>query len=315
MQQGSSERIRARVAIQGAILEALTGNGTFSIPLSRCSLKSDGRKLLVRDQQDHLVIWSEDEGFWRALEGAQGGVLARQVHRLQATARWRNLFRWCGVAVVAAVAVSAAIVPVARWAVAGGMPKIADRIGESAIEHLDLQDGIAPEVEGALATIAEQVRPTVAPPVRSFRVLLAGYSEAHSFAFPPSTVVVTAGLVCDAKDSASVTAVVASELAHLETRDVSVRVAEAVDFRSALALARGDTSALRERMLDFANRGQNSGFTPEQQTAAERRATAILAAAATAPAAKGPDWSKVRAEACELVGAGETPLTTRRSAR
>ena len=315
MQQGRSERTRARVAIQGGSLEALTGNATFSIPLSRCSLKSEGRRLLARDQQGDLVIWSDDEGFWRALEKAQRGVLAREVHRLQAAARLRKLLKWCAGTAVAALGVSVAAAPVARWAIAGGMPRITDRIGESAIEHLDLTSGIAPEVDGALATIAEQLRPTVAPSVRSFRVLLAGYSDAHSFAFPPSTVVVTAGLVCGAQDAAAVKSVVAHELAHLETRDVSVRVAETVDFRSAIELARGDTSAVRTRMLDFANPGRNPGFTPEQRTAAERRAAAIiLAATAPAPDQKG-DWAKVRDEACDLIGASQAPVTTRRSER
>jgi hypothetical protein len=315
VQQGSSERARARVAIHGGNLEALTGSATFSIPLSRCSLKSEGRRLLVRDQQDALVIWSDDEGFWRALEKAQRGVLARHVHRLRATARRRRLFKWCGVAAVAALGVSAAAAPIARWAIAGGMPRIADRIGESAIEHLDLPSGIAPEVDGALATIAEQLRPNVAPSVRSFRVLLAGYSDAHSFAFPPNTVVVTAALVCGAQDPFVVRSVVARELAHLEARDVSARVAEAVDFRGAIDLARGDTGAVRARMIDFANPGSNPGFTPEQRTAAERRASALLASAAPAPDQKGTHWSKVRAEACDLIGASQAQETNRRSAR
>jgi predicted Zn-dependent protease len=143
--------------------------------------------------------------------------------------------------------------------------------------------------------------------------MLAGYSEAHSFGIPAGTVVVTAGLVCSAKDPEFVTAVVGRELAHLENHDVSKRVAEAVDFRTAFELVRGDTSTLRARMLDFTDPARFPGFPEAQEAAAEQRAKAILAATATphdanqdkdgvAGVQNGLDWSKVRAQACELIG-------------
>jgi hypothetical protein len=301
------------VAVQGADLEALTGDDTFRIPLARCSLGSEGRRILVRDQQSSLVIWSDDEHFLRALERAEGGTLTRRVQSLRAAARRRTVLNWCGSMVIAAGALCAAAVPVTRWAVAGGIPSVAARIGESAIERLALQSGVTPAVDGALAVIEEKLRPATLPSIRSFRLLVAGYSDVHSFGLPPGTVVVTAGLVCAARDSGTVKAVVARELAHLENKDVSKRVAGAVDWRTALELVRGDTSTLRAHMLDFADPARYPGFPPEQRTAAEQRATVILAAVA-APSdadrdegrADGSqadlDWSKARAEACELIG-------------
>ena len=305
--------VRARVAIQGANLEALTGDEAFRIPLSRCSLGSDGQKILVRDQQSSLVIWSDDDRFLQALERVQRGNLTRQVQSFRATARRRKLLKWCGSAVVAVGAACAAAVPLTRWAIGGGIPRIADRIGESAIERLAFPAGIAPDADSALAAIAEQLRPATAPSTRSFRLVLAGYSDVHSFGLPGSTVVVTAGLVCAAKDPESVTAVVARELAHLENHDLSKRIAGAVDWRTTFDLARGDMSMLRARMLDFADPGRYPGFPPEQQTAAEQRASVILAAIAAPRGAaqykghaagiqSGVEWSKVRAEACDLIG-------------
>jgi Zn-dependent protease with chaperone function len=298
--------VRALVAVHGANLEALTGDDTFRIPLSRCSLESEGRKILARDQQSSLVIWSDDDGFLQTLERAQRGILKREVQRIRAAARRRRLLESCAAAVVAVGGVCAAAVPATRWAVAGGIPSIADRIGESAIERLALPTGVGGEADAALAIIAEQLRPATAPTTRSFRLLLADYSEAHSFGIPAGTIVVSAGLVCSAKDPESVAVVVARELAHLENHDVSKRVAEAVDFSVAFALVRGDLSALRARMLDFADRERCPGFPQEQQTAAEQRARAILTATAAVRLAGGIqrdfDWSKVRAEACELIG-------------
>lgn len=293
------------MAVQGANLEALTGDDTFRIPLSRCSLETAGRVIIARDQQSSLVIWSDDEGFLPALERAQRGVLSREVRRLRVAARRRKLVKWCAAAVVATGGVCGATVPTIRWAVGGGIPSVSERIGESAVERLALPTGIGDDTDGALAAIAEQLRPATAPSTRSFRLLLAGYSDVHSFGIPTKTVVVTAGLICSAKDAASVTAVVALELAHLENLDVSKRVAEAVDFNTAFSLLRGDTSALRARMLDFADPARCPGFPQQQQDAAEQRASAILAAAARVrPAAiqQNLDWPKVRAEACDLVG-------------
>jgi hypothetical protein len=305
--------VRARVAIQGANLEALTGDGAFLIPLARCSLDADGQKIIVRDQRTSLAIWSDDDRFLRALEQAERGILSRRVHSLRATARRRRLLKWCGAAVFATGAICAAAVPLTRWAIGGGIPSLADRIGESALERLAFPAGIAPDTDGALATIAEQLRPATAASTRSFHLLLAGYSEVHSFDIPASTIVVTAGLLCAAKDPESVTAVVARELAHLENHDVSKRVAGAVDWHTPIDLVRGDMSTLRARMLDFADPGRYPGFPPEQETAAEQRASVILAAIAAprdaarvkdeaAGTPRGLDWSKVRAEACELAG-------------
>jgi len=187
---------RARVAIHGSNLEALTGEKTFRIPLARCSLESAGRKVLVRDEQSSLLIWSDDEGFLDALERAQRGTLADQVRRLRRAARRKRLVKGCSFALIAAGIVGAASVPFTRWAVGGGVPPLANGIGESALERLALQQGLAPTVEQALRVIAERLRPETAPSARSFRLLLADYAEVHSFSVPPGTVVVTAGLVC-----------------------------------------------------------------------------------------------------------------------
>lgn len=301
------------MAVHGATLEALTGDESFRIPLSQCSLGSEGRRILVREQAGDLVIWSDDQGLLRALELAPPGALRRQVRALRAAARRRRLLGWFGGAAMVALSVYVAAVPVTRRVIDRGTPSLMDRIGESAMEGLSLPTGLAPEVDGALGSIAEQLRPAVAPSSRSFRLFLAGYSDAHSFDLPPGTVIVTAGLVCDAKEPDLVTAAVARELAHLESHDVCNRVAEIVDLHTVLELARGNTGALRARMLDFADPGRYPGFTPEQQIAAERRASAILTSiAAPRDAAdkkardedprRSVDWAKVRAEACELVG-------------
>ena len=327
---GAGADVRARVAIHGANVEALTGDEVFRIPIARCSLTRSGRKIVVRDGDGALVIWSDDEAFLRALARAQRGTLRDQVERLQGAERQRGLLKWAVLASIAAGAVGLGSVPLARWAVRGGVPSVADGIGESALQRLALPSGVAPTTERELGVLADRLRPTTTPPLRSFRLLLAGYADVHTFSIPPITVIVTSGLVCDADKPDVVMAAVARELAHLERRDVRERLAEAVDFGTTLDLARGDASKLRARMLDFADRKRSPGFTQEQETAAQERANAMLTRAGIAlaagqdlaalavrareiaqnePTAKRPvgeeaagDWSKVRAEACDLIG-------------
>jgi hypothetical protein len=325
--------IRARVAIQGSNVEALTGDETFRIPVARCSLARDGQKIVVRDEQGSLVIWSDDDGFLDALERAQRGTLKEQVERIRDADRRRRALKVFGRVLIAAAAMYAASVPVTRWAVAGGIPTMADRIGESSLEHLRLPLGVAPTVERRLGVIAEQLRPASSPSIRSFRVVLAGYADVYSFSLPPDVVVVTSGLVCGADDPDLVAAAVALELAHLENHDVSQQVAEAVDWHTPIELARGDVTRLRERMLDVADPRRSPGFTPAQETAADERALAMLRQVGVALASgqdvtalmarlkelpldaaenvhlrppadeKDPlDWSKVRAEACNVIG-------------
>jgi hypothetical protein len=325
--------IRARVAIHGSNVEALTGDETFRIPIARCSLARDRQKILVRDEQGSLVIWSDDEEFLDALERAQRGTLKDQVRRIRDADRRRRVLKLFGRVLVAAAAIFAASVPVTRWAVGGGVPTIADRIGESALIHLDLPSRVAPTVERRLAVIAEQLRPASSLSTRSFRVLLADYTDVHSFSMPPDVVIVTSGLVCGADDPDLVTEAVALELAHLENHDVSLRVAETVDWHTPIDLVLGDVTKLRERMLDFADPKRFPGFTPAQETAANERALAMVKRVGV-PLASGQDlaaltarlkqlhldaeenvqprptagkddtldWSKVRAEACDVIG-------------
>jgi len=155
-------------------------------------------------------------------------------------------------------------------------PTTTDRLGQSALEKLDLPAGVAPAVEQQLAVIAEQLRPACSLSTRSFRVLLAHYADVHSFSMPPDAVIITAGFVCRADDPNLVTAAVARELAHLENRDVRHGVAEAVDWHTPLDLALGDVTRLRERMLDFADPKRSPGFTTEQDTAASERALFLM---------------------------------------
>lgn len=322
--------IRARVAVQGSNVEALTGAETFRIPVARCSLSRDGERIVVRDEQGSLVIWSDDDSFLDALERAQRGTLKEQVESLRGAQRRRRALKRLAKGLVAVAALYVVSVPVARWAIRGGVPAAADRIGASALKHLDLPTGVAPTVERRLGILEEQIRPACAPATRAFRVLLADYADAHSFSVPPDVVVVTAGLVCGAEDASLVTEAVARELAHLENHDVHQRVAEAVDWHTPLDLVQGDTTRLRERMLDFADPKLSPGFTEAQEEAADERATAMLKRVGvplsasqdlatvkaqlkqlqkdTAPAAQPPggddalDWSKVRAEACTVIG-------------
>ncbi len=295
--------IRARVAIQGANLEALTGEETFRIPIGRCSVTRVGQKIVARDEGGSLVIWSDDDGFLDALARAQRGTLKEQVERIRGADRRRRLLKSAGKALLVAAAVFAGSVPFLRWAVGGGIPAVADGLGKSALKQLALPSGVAPMVEQQLAVIAEQLRPACPASTRSFRLLLADYDGVHSFNMPPDAVIVTSGLVCGADDPSLVTAAVARELAHLENHDVSHCVAESVDWRTSLDLMGGDVTRLRERMLDFADPKRSPGFTTEQETAASERALFLLTRVGV-PLAAGQDLASLMTRLKQLSAAG-----------
>jgi len=326
--------IRARVAIQGSNVEALTGDETFRIPIARCSLERDGTKILLRDPQSSLLIWSDDDGILDALERAQRGTLKEQVGRIRGAARRRRVLKQLAKVLVAAAILYAVSIPITRWAVKGGVPKVADQIGESALQHLNLPSGVAPTVEKRLGVMAEQLKPVNTLSTHSVRVLLADYADAHSFGFPPDVVIVTSGLVCGADEPEIVTAAVAREVAHLENHDLHAQIAESVDWHTPFLLVTGDITKLRDEMLDYADSKRSPGFSEAQDTAADQRAIALLkqagvhlssgqdVATLTArlkeleadPSEKAPprpaaaatddplDWSKVRAEACGIIG-------------
>lgn len=324
------EELRARVAIHGSNIEALTGDETFRIPIASCSLSREGAIVAVRDQAGSLVIWSEDDAFLDALERAQRGTLKEQVASIRGTRRRLRFLKGGAKALLAAAVLLGASVPFLRWALRGGIPALSDRVGQSALERLALPSGVAPTAETRLAVLADKLRPQVSPSHRSFRVLLANYADIHSFDLPPDTIVITSGLVCAAADPDLVMEAIAIELAHLENRDVSNRVAEAVEWNTPIAFLYGDVSALSDRMLDFADPKRSPGFTEAQDDAAGERALSLLRSAGssiqstkelaeraerlaevhlganeaqpTAAGDDGLDWQKARAEACDVIG-------------
>jgi hypothetical protein len=294
------EDLRARVAVQGTNLHALTGsNEVFRIPLARCTVKRIGRRIRVRDEQTSLVIWSDDDEFLDALAQTPHGTLRAEVHRIQRAARRLRLLKRSVYALMMIGVLGATIVPITRWAVGGGVLSVGDRIGESALESLALPSGIAPNVERELDVMGERLRPLSSSSLPAFRVLLAGYTPAHCFSLPPNTVVVTAGLVCAANRSEVVAAAIAREVAHLENRHVRLRLAEVVDWNMTLNLVYGDTSKLRARLLDYAHHEHSPGFTADQDETAQTRASEMLRSIGVEPS---NIWDEL-AEA-QLIGVG-----------
>jgi hypothetical protein len=268
--------IRAHVAIVGSNVEALTSKETFRIPLERCVLVCDGPKFVVRNEEGSLAIGSDDDAFLDALESAQRGLLRGHVRRLRSAQRRRRALVLGAKSFIAAVVLYAACVPVTRWALGGGIPTMMDQIGESALVQLGLHTELTPAAEKLLNNMAKQLQPASSLSARPIRVLLAGYTDVHTFHLPPDVVVVTSGLVCKAADANLVMAAVALELAHLEARDASPSLVSAVDWSSPMNFLSGDNTRLRERMLDYADRRRSPGYSQEQEEAAEARAVAIL---------------------------------------
>lgn len=302
------ENHRALVAIQGSNLEALTGDKTFRIPLARCTLKREGEKIVASDGQSSLVIWSDDEAFLPALEKAQRGTLGEQVRTLQGAARRKRLLKRFALALLGLVVLIAASAPATRWAVRGGIPAIATWVGESTLERLSFPSGIAPATEARLDGIAGQLRPITLPSTRTFRVLLADYADVHAFCVPPSTVIVTAGLICASDGPDVVMAAVARELAHLENGDLNDRLAEAVNSYTAAELLVGHVDNLRAHMLDFADPKRSPGFTTDQETAAKNRAQVMLAQA-NRPQAPSEDLGALTAQLKRLQEQGAAEPT------
>ncbi len=321
-------QIRAHVAVVGSNVEALTGDETFCIPLERCVLLTEGPRIIVRDEDGSMAIATDDERFLDALEVARRGLLRGYVGRIRSARRRRRALLLGGLGLAAAIVLYAASVHATRWALGGGISTMVDQIGESALGQLGLHAELTPAVEKQFNDIAKQLQPASSLSGRSFRVLLAGYNDAHTFNLPPDAVIVTSGLVCKADDVNLVIAAVALELAHLEARDVGPSLVSAVDWSTPMNLLTGNDK-LRERLLDYADRRRSPGYSKEQDEAAEARALAILKQVFTpespdnlaalitrakqlqdgaeniqAQSEKSKDdvhWSDARTEACNLI--------------
>lgn len=272
----SRGELRARVALVGSSVEALTGDETFRIPLTRCEVASQGPKIVVRDLEHTMVIWSDEDQFLDALERTRSNALKVQVERVRSRRFRRQLLRRGGKAIFTVVAIAAMVLSLTRWAVGGGIMAITDHIGQSAFHELHLPVGETPVVERHLDSIASQLKPVSSLGKHDFRVWLADYGDVHIFHLPPNNIVVPATLVCNVDDRNLVIAAVALELAHLEARDVNVQTQQLVDWQTSLDVLLGDTKKLRDFMLDYADSKRTPGYTKAQESAAQERATNIL---------------------------------------
>lgn len=330
-QHGARDAVRARVAVVGSNVEALTGNETFLIPLERCVIVCEGSKIVVRNDENSMAVACDDDAFLDALERAQKGLLRGHVQRIRRARRTRRALALGGKGLIAAIVLYAASVPMTRWALGGGVPTMVDQIGESALAQLGLHAELTPTVEKQFNDIAKQLQPASSLSGRSLRILLAGYTDAHTFHLPPDAIIVTSGLICRADDVNLVVTAVALELAHLEVRDLGPPLVSVVDWSTPIKLFLGNDTQLRERMLDFADRRRSPGYTKEQEEAAEARALAILKQVIAPPESdkdlaalvarvkqlqddtenaqfnvennknNGPNWSDARMEACNLI--------------
>lgn len=326
--------LRARVALVGSNVEGLTGDETFRIPLTRCEVSSEGERIVVRDLEGTMSIWSDEANFLDALERTRSDALKVQVERVRARHIRRRLVAWTGKTLVSTTLLCGACILLTRWAVGGGVHAITDHIGQSALQELHLPAEQAPVVQRRLTAIAEQLQPVASLGKHKLQILLADYDDAHTFHLPPNTVIVTSTLVCNAEEANLVIAAVAVELAHLEARDLSIQTNALVDWQTSWDVLSGDTSKLRDYMLDFADSRRTPGYSPDRVTAANERAVSILKQA-VAPLETGQDlaalvtraktipskregagpllpegttdealqqWAAVRAEACDIVG-------------
>lgn len=279
-------KLRAQVALVGSNVEALTGKETFRIPLTRCEMLSEGARVVLRDLDGSLTIWSDDAPFLDALERTRYDALRHQAGRIRTSRRRRRILTIC-VRVLVAVAVILVInVPLTRWAVGGGVPPLSNHIGQSVLQQLHLESVQAPMTDQRLAAMAKPLQPAASLGKHALRILLAPYNDVHTFHMPPNAVIVTSELLCRADDPDVVAAAVALELAHLEAGDMIAQMSATVDAWTSLTLLSGDTTQQCDYLLNFVDSRRTPGYTSAQKEAANKRAMAILGATITPPMAE-----------------------------
>ena len=267
---------RARVALVGSNVEALTGDETFRIPLTRCEVTSDGERIVVRDLEGTMSIWSDEGPFLDALERTRSQALTLQVQRVRAARQRHRIVKGC-IKVLAAVIVFIVVGTASiRWALRGGIVAAMDRIGQSALSELALPVAELEPVDTYLTEVADQLKPAASLNGEKLRVLVAGYDDVYAFHLPPNAVVVTSRLVCNADDPNLIVAAAALELAHLEARDLNSQTQQLVDWNTSFDVLLGDSKKLRDYMLDYAGSKTTPGYTEEQEFAATERAIEIL---------------------------------------
>jgi len=281
-------RAGATLHVGGAGLEGTTAEDRrFVIPLHELQLEqggASGRMLFCRNAERSVCLFSEERGLLRSLEDNGGRIVAEQVAELRKRmgGRRRRGLLIAGSALALLVAAILSIPLVLSWAsegvVASIPPSFDERIGESAIEGMEIATMDCPVAQEAIDVIVARLDEALDEEQRgwNFSFQIAESAELNAFALPGGPIVVYSGLILASEDAEELAAVLAHEMGHVIHRHGVERLVDSAGIVIGMQLLLGDVGGLAALAADVFTIGALNAYSRSQEREADVVAVHLL---------------------------------------
>jgi Zn-dependent protease with chaperone function len=298
----------AQLSVTAGVLRAQTADGrVFELPCDRLELSlggASGRMLYCRTRPAEITVCSEDPRLPDALRAGAPGVLDASLDTLAAQLRrsGRGNRITAAVVMLALVALGYGL----WWLPTRALPRAVDalpttvdrQLGDAVIgQFLQGQREVrAPAMQAALEEMVARLADETPSPRFTYRVHVIDRDEMNAFALPGGQIVVFTGLIRRAAGPEQVAGVLAHEIAHVTGRHGLRGVARSVGVWGGLQLLVGDASGLMALATAGTAHAIVSGYSREQERAADAEGARMMAAAGLDPHALGQFFSVMARE-------------------
>jgi predicted Zn-dependent protease len=290
-------RAKATLRVKPAGLSAELADGSrFQLAWTGLSIRrggASGHVVFCRPPAGAPLLFTEEEGFLRAIESAGANDVADEIARLSGErVAGRRMHAILLVLAFAFMAGAIWSIPhLFRWTVessVAAMPSSVDReIGQAVWQALDESEPQIDdeEVTRSLETLLHRLVPSGSILDQPIELRVVRNDEPNAFALPGGFLTVYTGLVREAGSPEQVAAVLAHELAHVELRHGLARIAHQIGMLAAVRSLFGDSDGFVGIARDLFQLATVNDYSREQERAADLLGVQYLARAKIDPEA------------------------------
>ena len=288
-------RAGARVTLGPSGLQAVTTEGArFELRYTDCRLRiggASGRMVFCRSPDQSLTIFCEEKGFPEALRAAAGGLLDEHLSEARSESRAadrssRNLMLGLSLGFVLLLVVGYfVILGLGRAALDAAPPSIDERIGQLAIEQMDLGGPVVddPAVIEPLSALLDRLARVDPDDPFSYELTVIESSTTNAFALPGGQLAIYTGLLAKAETPEQVAGVLAHEIAHVTERHGMQGIARSIGLIVAVQFLLGDAGGLAAVATEFGRFAAENSYSRTQEAESDRIGVERLHAAGIDP--------------------------------
>ena len=272
-------RAGAQLRIDPSGVSAQTAKGeSFSISFSEMTLELGGQKdamVFCRHNENDLTFYTEHPQFTAALMRSAPPMTANELRTLLAAQKKKRstsrsfILGAVGILILAIFLVQQALGPLLEKGIKSIPYDVDQKIGELAIENMDLggEELNDPQLRKAMDTLFARLLNSTDDVKIDYTII--ENSQANAFALPGGKVVVFSSLLRVADTPEQVAGVLAHEIAHVTERHGVERIAKSLGVVASIQLLLGDATGVLAIAKDLLTLATINSYSRDQEAEAD----------------------------------------------